>query len=93
MRVGNSPPKTARAVFLSRPKSPLRIGNGHETAKSRHIFRDFIDATAMVMITEKEIIVRFQKRTHNPFLVAADFDKIDIPIPWLRRKKLQFIFG
>ena len=56
------------------------IGNGHEKAKSRHIFRDFIDSTAMIMITEKEVIVRFQKRAHNPFLIAPDFDKIDVPI-------------
>ena len=24
----------------------VRIGNGYETAKSRHLFRDFVDATA-----------------------------------------------
>ncbi len=69
-----------------------RIGNGYENAKSRHIFRDFIDATAKINITENEIIVHFQKRAHNPFLIAAGFDKIDILIPWLGGKKLQFIF-
>jgi len=69
------------------------IGNGHEKAKSRHIFRDSIDGTAMIMITEKEVIVRFQKRAHNPFLIAPDFDKIDVPIPWLGRKRIQFMFG
>jgi hypothetical protein len=29
-----------------------RIGNGYEHAKSRHLFRDFIDASAKVTITE-----------------------------------------
>jgi transposase len=70
-----------------------KIGNGYENAKSRHIFRDLIDATAKINITENEIIVHFQKRAHNPFLIAAGFDKIDIQIPWLGGKKLQFIFG
>jgi transposase len=70
-----------------------KIGDGYEKAKSRHIFRDFIDATATVIIDEKYITVRFQKRAHNPFLIAANFDKMTIPIPWLRRKKLQFLFG
>jgi hypothetical protein len=70
-----------------------QIGNGYETAKSRHLFRDFIDATARIMIGEKDIVVRFQKRAHNPFLLAAGFDRTDIPIPWLGRKRLQFIFG
>src|ERR1039458_8587935 len=43
-----------------------KIGNGYATAKSQHIFRDFINAVANVMITEREIQVRFQKRAHNP---------------------------
>jgi hypothetical protein len=70
-----------------------KLGNGYERVKSRHIFRDFIDATATLLISEKDILVRFQKRSHNPFLIAADFDKTNILIPWLRRKKIQFVFG
>jgi hypothetical protein len=70
-----------------------RIGNGYEKAKSRHLFRDFIDATAVVTITNKDITVRFQKRAHNPLLLAADFDKTDIRIPWLGGKRLRLAFG
>jgi transposase len=70
-----------------------RIGNSYQNAKSRHIFRDFVDATGNITITESEVLVRFQKRSHNPLLIAADFDKIDIPIPWLGQKRLQLIFG
>ena len=70
-----------------------RIGNGYQDAKSRKIFRDLIDASAKVIITEEEILVRFQKRAHNPLLIAADFDKVDIPIPWLGGKRLCLIFG
>jgi len=70
-----------------------KIGNGYENAKSRHVFRDFIDATAKINITENEIIVHYQKRTHNPFLIASGFDKTDLPIPWLGGKRLQFILG
>ncbi|ODS31046.1 MAG: putative orf [Candidatus Scalindua rubra] len=70
-----------------------QIGNGYSTAKSRHIFRDFINATAQISIEKKEIFVRFQKRAHNPLLKAAGFDKFDIPIPWLGNKRLRLIFG
>jgi len=70
-----------------------RIGNGYERAKSRHIFRDFVDATAQVSIEENEIWVRFQKRAHNPLLLAADFAKTDIVIPWLGNKRLRLAFG
>ncbi len=66
----------------------VRIGNGYETAKSRHLFRDFVDATAEITITESEIVVRFQKRAHNPLLVAAGFDKTDVAVPWLGGKRL-----
>jgi hypothetical protein len=39
-----------------------RVGHGYETAKSRHLFRDFVDATAAVTVTDTEIQVRFQQR-------------------------------
>ncbi len=70
-----------------------RIGRGYQTAKSQHIFRDFIDATASVHITEDEILVRFQKRAHNPLLIAAGFHKTDIRVPWLGGKRLRLILG
>ena len=70
-----------------------RIGRGYQTAKSQHIFRDFIEATASVHITEDEILVRFQKRAHNPLLIAAGFHETDIRVPWLGGKRLQLIFG
>ena len=69
------------------------IGNGYPTAKSRHIFRDFVDASATVEIGQAAITVRFQKRARNPLLIAAGYDKMDVPIPWLGRRRLRFVFG
>jgi hypothetical protein len=70
-----------------------RVGNGYECAKSRHIFRDLVDATAIVTIDAKEIQVRFQKRAHNPLLLAAGFDKATVAAPWLSNKRLRLVFG
>ena len=70
-----------------------RVGHGYETAKSRHLFRDFVNATATVILTDKEIQVRFQRRAHNPLLIAAGFDRTDVVIPWLNKKSLRFVFG
>jgi hypothetical protein len=70
-----------------------RIGRGYEQAKSRHLFRDFVDATAHVTIRESEIIVRYQNRAHNPLLVASGFDTTETVIPWLGRKRLKLLFG
>lgn len=69
-----------------------RIGHGYEAAKSRHLFRDFIDATATIAIDERTMRVQFQKRAHNPLLLAASFEQTDVQIPWLGRR-LQFTFG
>jgi hypothetical protein len=70
-----------------------RIGRGYERAKSRHLFRDFVDATAKVIISDREIVVKFQKRAHNPLLVAGGFDQTHVAIPWLGSKRLRLILG
>lgn len=70
-----------------------KVGNGYQTAKSRHIFRDFVEASATVMISERDITVRFQKRAHNPLLIAAGFAETDVRVPWLGRRRLQLVFG
>jgi hypothetical protein len=70
-----------------------RIGRGYERTESRHLFRDFVDATAEVEVKESSIVVRYQKRAHNPLLIAAGFDTTDVAIPWLGRKRLQLVFG
>ncbi len=71
----------------------MEVGQGYQTATSRHLFRDFVEATAQVQILEKEIVVQFQKRAHNPLLLAVGFDKKNVPIPWLGGKRLQLLFG
>jgi transposase len=70
-----------------------RIGNGYRKAKSRHLFRDFIDATATLTIDESNICVSFQKRAHNPLLIASGLDKLEVRIPWLGNKRLQILLG
>jgi transposase len=70
-----------------------RIGNGYQRAEARHIFRDLVDATARVHVDKKEIVVRFQKRAHNPLLKAAGFEETEATIPWLKRKRLRIVLG
>jgi len=70
-----------------------KVAHGYERAKSRHLFRDFVDASALVHISADEISVRYQKRAHNPLLLAAGFDTTDVPIPWLGGRRLRLVFG
>jgi hypothetical protein len=69
------------------------IGRGYEQAKSRHIFRDFVDASATVEIGPREIEVRLQKRAHNPMLIAAGVDAAATKVPWLGNKRLSVVLG
>ena len=71
----------------------VRIGQGYEIAESRHLFRDLINASATITIEEKAIVVRFQRRAHNPLLIAAGFDRTNVVIPWLGRKRLRLVLG
>jgi hypothetical protein len=71
----------------------LELGQGYESAKSRTLFRDFVDAHATVDVTEKDVTVRFQKRAHNPLLLNAGFDKKHPTIPWFGNKRLHLLFG
>jgi hypothetical protein len=71
----------------------VRVGNGYETSKSRQLFLDFINASADITITGEAVVVKFQKRAHNPLLVAAGFDNMGIAVPWLGGKRLKFVFG
>jgi transposase len=70
-----------------------QIGNGYTTAKSSRIFRDLVDAVAQVTVTEQQVVVRFQKRAHNPLLLAAGFGDRSPSVPWWGGRQLRFRFG
>ncbi|HUT95112.1 MAG TPA: hypothetical protein VMY37_37000 [Thermoguttaceae bacterium] len=54
---------------------------------------DFVDQTATVTLTEREIVARAPRRNHYPPLVAAGFDRVGRPSPWLGRECLELVFG
>ena len=70
-----------------------QVGRGYEVAKGRHIFRDFIDAVGLLTLSDDVIQVQYQKRAHNPLLIAAGLGTTDVPVPWLGNKRLRFVFG
>jgi hypothetical protein len=70
-----------------------QIGGGYTTAESRHIYRDFIQASARITITPDTVEVRFGKRAHNPYLHDAGFADTDLPVPWWQGRKLRLTFG
>ncbi|MDO8540708.1 MAG: hypothetical protein Q7S40_09760 [Opitutaceae bacterium] len=69
------------------------IGGTYTTAESRHLFRDFVEASARVQITSDTVHVQFGKRAHNPLLLDAGFAKTDVAVPWWDGRRLQLSFG
>jgi hypothetical protein len=70
-----------------------KVGEGYAEAKADHIFRDLVDATALVTLTDTALEVHFQKRAHNPLLLAAGLAGGATAVPWLGGKKLRLTFG
>jgi hypothetical protein len=38
------------------------------------------------------IVVRFDRRSHNPILREAELDKASPPIPWLSNLRIEFAY-
>src|SRR4029453_1082198 len=70
-----------------------QVGRGYEEAKGGLFFRIFMDAVGLITLSDDVIQVQYQKRAHNPLLFAAGFGTTDVPDPWLRNKRLRFVFG
>src|SRR5437899_2636171 len=85
-------PLTLRASSLYRLLG-TQVGRGDAAATGRPIFRDCIDAVGLITLTADESIVRYQKRAHNPLLIAAGFAKQLVPVPLLVCKRLQLCLG
>lgn len=65
---------------------------GFEDATAKQIYRKFIDSSGDIRIGEREILVRMSRRAYNPLLIAADFDKLKVPVPWLKGYTVRYAF-
>ena len=70
-----------------------KIGKEYTTADSSHLFRGFIEAHAMVTITDNTLEVAFKKRAHSPLLLAAGFQNTELAVPWWGGRKPKISFG
>lgn len=70
-----------------------RLGGLYATAESRHLFRDFVEASAQVQVSAETVTVQFGKRAHNPLLLSAGFAQTDVPVPWWGGRRLRLSFG
>jgi transposase len=55
---------------------------GYGDAQARQIFRDLVDMSADVEVSEKEISVSFHRRAHLPIILASDLMEKPVAVPW-----------
>lgn len=70
-----------------------RLGRGYETATWARLFRDFVQATALVTVGPDELVVRLHKRAHHPELQAVGLADEHPVLPWLGGRRLRLVLG
>jgi hypothetical protein len=68
--------------------------HGFDQAKPKALYRKFVETSGAVEIeSQRRIVVYFDRRSHNPILREAQFDKDHPTIPWLGNHRLEFVYA
>ena len=70
-----------------------RIGREYERAQAKKIYRNLLDVSAKVSVLDDEVVVKLDKRAHNPYLIASGLTDQTVPMPWFGKKRLRFSFA
>jgi hypothetical protein len=66
--------------------------HGFDKSGPKSVYRKFVETGGRVEVQPDRILVRFDKRSHNPILREAQLDK-DCPlIPWLGNRPVAFAY-
>jgi transposase len=66
--------------------------NRYEHATPSTLWRDFLDATGTLHITEDDVTCALNLRSYHPVLIDAGFAELETPIPWWGGRPLRFRF-
>jgi hypothetical protein len=66
---------------------------GFDKAKPKQIYRRFIETAGTIELAGDHILVRFDRRSHNPILREAALDKKATPIPWIGGLPIAFQYA
>jgi len=70
-----------------------RIGREYQRAQAKKIFRNLLDVSATITVEEQAVVVKLDKRAHNPFLVSSGLADKPTPMPWFGDKQLVICFA
>jgi hypothetical protein len=66
---------------------------GYGGAAPKQLYRRFVETAGSIEIRRKDIVVRFDRRSHNPVIREAAFDRVPVRVPWLDNRSLKFTFS
>jgi hypothetical protein len=69
-----------------------RYLHGFDKTAPKKVYRKFVETGGRVEVQSDRILVRFDKRSHNPILREAELDKGCPPIPWLGDRPASFVY-
>jgi hypothetical protein len=66
---------------------------GFEKASAKQLYRRFVETAGLVEVEADRVVVRFDRRSHNPILRAAALDRGAPAVPWLQDRKIDFLYA
>jgi hypothetical protein len=66
---------------------------GFDKSKPKDLYRKFVETPGVVELTAEQVVVRFDRRAHNPILREGALDRNCPPIPWLNGRRLVFTYA
>jgi hypothetical protein len=63
-----------------------------DKAAAKQLYRKFVETAGVVEVQPEQLVVHFDKRSHNPLLRAAALGSSDYPVPWLHQRPVVFEF-
>jgi hypothetical protein len=68
--------------------------HGFEQTKPKQVYRKFVETSGTVEIESgRQIVVYFDRRSHNPILREAQLDNNSPRIPWLSNHRVKFVYA
>lgn len=65
---------------------------GFEKAAPKQLYRRFVETAGVVEVEAERLVVRLDRRSHNPILREATLDREAPPIPWLGNRTVSFVY-
>jgi hypothetical protein len=67
--------------------------HGFEKASPKQLYRRFVETSGLVEVEEGRIVVRFDRRSHNPVLREAALDRDALVVSWLQNRIVTFVYS